>query len=64
MNEKKKTYFRNIKCKNQKLSTPMNFQHYHNALTTQKCIAVCFKDVKTEDTLSSQDQTLVETSNL
>ena len=42
----------------------MNFQHTHNASTTQKNIAVYFKDVKTEDTFSSQDQKLVETTNL
>ena len=42
----------------------MNFQHYHNALTTQKILSVHFKDVKTEETFSSQDQKLVETTNL
>ena len=26
----------------------MNCQHIHNALTTQKSVAVYFKDVKTE----------------
>ena len=43
---------------------PMNLQHTHNALTTQKSVAVYFKDVKTEETFSSQDQKLVETTNL
>ena len=35
---------------NQKLCTPMNRQYTHNALTTQKIVAVYFKDVKTEET--------------
>ena len=52
------------KNQNQKLSTTMNHQHTHNALTTQKIIAVYFKDVKTEETFSSQYQKLVETTNL
>ena len=42
----------------------MNFQQTHNALTNQKSSAVYFKDVKTEETISSQDQKLVETTNL
>ena len=42
----------------------MNRQYTHNALTTQKTVAVYFKHVKTEETFSSQDQTLVETTNL
>ena len=42
----------------------MNLQHTHNALTTEKSVAVYFKDVKTEETISSQDQKLVETTNL
>ena len=42
----------------------MKRQHTHNALTTQKSVAVYFKDVKTEETFSSQDQKLVETTNL
>ena len=42
----------------------MNFQKTHNALTTQKNVALFFKDVKTEETFSSQDQKLVETTNL
>ena len=42
----------------------MNLQHTQNALTTQKRVAVYFKDVKTEETFSSQDQKLVETTNL
>ena len=42
----------------------MNCQQTHNALTTQKTVAVFFKDVKTEEKFSSQDQKLVETTNL
>ena len=43
----------------------MNCQQTHNALTPQKKnVAVYFKDVKTEETFSSQDQKLVETTNL
>ena len=42
----------------------MNLHHTHNALTTQKSVAVFFKDVKIEATFSSQDQQLVETTNL
>ena len=34
----------------------MNRRHYYNALTNQKSVAVYFKDVKTEETFSSQDQ--------
>ena len=42
----------------------MNCQQTHNAITNQKSSAVFFKDVKTEETFSSQDQKLVETTNL
>ena len=42
----------------------MNYQHIHNVIITQKSAPVCFKDVKTEKTFSSQDQNLVETTNL
>ena len=43
----------------------MNFQQTHNVLTNQKkTVAVYFKAVKTEETFSSQDQKLVETTNL
>ena len=41
----------------------MNHQHTHNALTIQKSFAIYFKDVKTEETFSSQDQKLMETTN-
>ena len=42
----------------------MNLQHTHHALTTPKRTAVYFKDDKTEETFSSQDQKLLETTNL
>ena len=44
--------------------TPMNRQKTQKALTTQKSVTVYFKDVKTEESFSSQDQKLVETTNL
>ena len=42
----------------------MNVQLIYNAITTQKSVAVNFKDVKIEETFGSQDQKLVETTNL
>ena len=42
----------------------MNCQHTQNALTNQKSSAAYFKDVQTEETFSSQDQKLVEATNL
>ena len=42
----------------------MNCQQPHNALTIQKNVAVYFKNLKTEETFSSQDQKLVETTKL
>ena len=42
----------------------MKFQQTHNALIPQKSVALYFKDVNTDETLSSQDQKLVETTNL
>ena len=42
----------------------MSRQHTQNALTTQKIVAAYFKDVKIEETFKSQDQKLVETTNL
>ena len=56
--------FQEHKDQNRKHSTPMISQHTQNALTTQKIVAVYFKDVKIEETFSSQDQKLVETTNL
>ena len=42
----------------------MNCQRTHNVLKNRKSCAVYFKDVKTEETFSSQDQKLVEATNL
>ena len=42
----------------------MNFQQTHNTKTNQTSVAMYFKDVKTEETFSSQDQKLVENANL
>ena len=43
----------------------MNHQHVHNALKNQKKMSQCtFLVNKTEETFSSQDQKLVETTNL
>ena len=39
-------------------------QHTQNVLTTQKIVAVDFKDVKTEETNSTQYQKLMKTTNL
>ena len=60
----KKDILQKHKDQNQKLSTPMNFQQTHNVLITKKTVVVYFKDVKTEETFSSHDQKLVETTNL
>ena len=60
----KNDIFQKHKDQNHKLSVLMKSQQTHNALTTQKTVAVYFKDVKTEVTFSSQDQKLVETTNL
>ena len=59
----KKTYFRNTKTKI-KTQNSHEFSAYPQSLKTQKSVAVYFKDVKTEETFSSQDQKLVETTNL
>ena len=42
----------------------MNCQHIFNALNSQKSVAGFFKEVKIEETISSQDQKLVETTHL
>ena len=42
----------------------MSRKQAHKALTTQKFVAVYFKDVKTEENFSSQYQKVVETTNL
>ena len=62
MNTEKDIFEKNYH-QNQKLSTPRNRQHVHNALTPRKSVAGYFKDVKTEETFSSQDQKQVETTN-
>ena len=62
-NKHKKDIFQKHKEQNQKLSTPMNCQQTHNALTNQKSSAAYFKDVKTEEAFSNQDQKLIETTN-
>ena len=58
----KKDIFQKHKYANRKLKTPRNRQHVHNALTPRKSVPGYFKDVKTEETFSSQDQKLVETT--
>ena len=60
----KKRHTSENKVQNQKLSTLMNRHHIHNAFTTLKSVAVFFRDVITEETTSSQDQKLLETTNL
>ena len=60
----KNDIFQKHRDQNQKLGTPIDFQRTHNALTTEKSVAVYFKDVKTEETFSSQDQKLVVTTKL
>ena len=62
--DKHKKWYISETGQKQKFSTAMNCQQTHNALTTQKNVAVFFKDVKTEETFSSQDQKLLETTNL
>ena len=42
----------------------MNNQHTQNALINQKSSAAFFKDVKTEEAFSNQDQKLMEFTNL
>ena len=60
----KKNIFQKHRDQNPKPRSRMNNQHTHNALTNQKSSAAYFKDVKNEETFSSQDQKLVETTNL
>ena len=63
MNTKKKHISETRKPKS-KPRPPMSLQHTHNALKSQKSVAVIFKGVKSEETFSSQEQKLVETTNL
>ena len=60
----KQDIFQKHKYQNPKPRNPMNSQHTQSALTSQKSSAAHFKDVKTEETFSNQDQKLVETTNL
>ena len=60
----KKDIFQKHKNQNLKISTPRNRQQAHNALTPRKSVPGNFKDVKTEETFSSQEQKIVETTNL
>ena len=60
----KKVIFQKHKYQNRKLSSPRNREHVHNASTPRKSVAGCFRDVRTEETFSSQDQKQVETTNL
>ena len=60
----KKDIFQKHKYQNPKSRSLMNSQHTHNALTNQKSSAAYFKDVKTEEAFSNQDQKLMDTTNL
>ena len=60
----KNDIFQKHKDQNEKNCTPINRSHTHNALTTQNIVAGYLKDVKTEETFSSQDQKPRETTNL
>ena len=60
----KKDRFQKHNYQAQKRRIPMSTQPTHYTLTNQKSSAVYFKDIKTEETLISQDQKLVETTNL
>ena len=57
----KKTYFRNTKTK---IKTQKSHESSACPQRIQKSVAVYFKDVKTEETFSSQDQKPVKTPNL
>ena len=60
----KKDIFQKHKRQNPNPRTPMNNQHTNNAFSNQKSSAAYFKNVKTEEAFNSQDQKLVETTNL
>ena len=60
----KKDIFQKHKNQNPKPRSPMISQHTQNTLTNQKSSAAYFKDVKTEEAFSIQDQKLVVTTNL
>ena len=59
-----KFFFSETRKPKSKPRTPLSLQQTHNALKSQKSVAVFFKDIKTEETFSSQEQKLVETTNL
>ena len=60
----KKDKFQKHKYQNPKPRSPMISQHTQNTLTNQKSSAAYFRDVKTEEAISNQDQKLVKTTNL
>ena len=60
----KNDIFQKLKNQNPKPRSPMISQHTKNTLTNQKSSAAYFKDVKTEEAFSIQDQKLVVTTNL
>ena len=60
----KKDIFQSYRDQNPKPKSLLNSQHTHNLLTYGKNSAAIFKDVKTEEAFSNQDQKLVETTNL
>ena len=62
----KKSYLRNnkTKIKTQNSHQLSAYPQRINNPKKQKSVAVYFKDVKTEETFSRQDQRLVETTNL
>ena len=59
----KKTYFRNINTKI-KTQSSNELAADPQRINKPKNVAVYFKDVKTEETFCSQNQKLVETTNL
>ena len=60
----KKDIFQKLKDQNPKPRSPMNSQQTQNTLSNQKSSAAYFKDVKTEEAFSNQNQKPVETTNL
>ena len=60
----KKDIFQKLKDQNPNPRSPMNSQHTQKTITNQKSSAAYFKDVKTEEAFSNQDEKLVETTNL
>ena len=60
----KKDIFQKHKYQNPKPRSPLISQHTQNTLTNQKSSAAYFRDVKTEEAISNQNQKLVKTTNL